>query len=96
MEESQTKSVIKSIPNASKTDNKEKTETQQSLQNTKAASVTNNHSESNYTIFDYESYYSLSRAPYKTNWITSERLNDLRKRVQEAVKGKHFFLVLKL
>lgn len=52
-----------------------------------------NLSDSNYTNFDCDTCYALPRTPRASSWISSERLNELRKKVQEAIKAHKIFTV---
>lgn len=52
-----------------------------------------NLSESNYASFDCDTCYALPRTPRASSWISSERLNELRKKVQEAIKAHKVFTV---
>lgn len=52
-----------------------------------------NLSESNYASFDCDTCYALPRTPRASSWISSERLNELRKKVQEAIKVHKVFTV---
>lgn len=52
-----------------------------------------NLADSNYASFDCDTCYALPRNPRTSSWISSERLNELRKKVQEAIKAHKIFTV---
>lgn len=52
-----------------------------------------NLTDANYASFDCDTCYALPRTPRASSWISSERLNELRKKVQEAIKAHKIFTV---
>ena len=57
-------------------------------ENKKPATITNNNTNNECIVSTVK---ITTNNPYKTNWISSERLNELRKMVQEAIKNHRVF-----